>query len=180
LSEFTVFYSYIETSGGQSSNLYLNFVLIRHLWQLKTIVFLHWHLIRAFLLNDSFFQAEKKGLVMVNFFSYFLTCTNHSTINDVIGKKKIGAITFGQMTIDVMTLDIMTLGLMTIYIMTLGPMTLGMMTLGPMTLDLMPLGLMTLGLMTLGLMTLGLMTLGLMTFGLMAFGHMTLGLLDLA
>ena len=31
------------------------------------------------------FQAEKKGLVMVNFFSYFLTCSNHSTMNDVIG-----------------------------------------------------------------------------------------------
>ena len=34
------------------------------------------------------FQAEKKGLVMVNFFSYFLTCSNHSTIKDVIGKAK--------------------------------------------------------------------------------------------
>ena len=40
-------YSYLETSGGQSSNLYLNVVhfstpvLIRHLWQLKTVVFLH-------------------------------------------------------------------------------------------------------------------------------------------
>ncbi len=35
-------------SGGQSSNLYLNVVqvstavLLRHLWQLKTVVFLHW------------------------------------------------------------------------------------------------------------------------------------------
>merc|ERR1719189_8801 len=28
--------------------------------------------------------AEKKGLVMVNFFSYFLTCSNHSTLNDVV------------------------------------------------------------------------------------------------
>jgi len=39
-------YSYLETSGGQSSNLYLNVfifstpVLIRHLWQLKAVVFL--------------------------------------------------------------------------------------------------------------------------------------------
>ena len=43
-------------------------------------------------LNDgSFvFQAEKKGLVMVNFFSYFLTCTNHSTVNDVIGESNFG------------------------------------------------------------------------------------------
>jgi len=47
----TSIYSYIETSGGQSSNQYLNVlhflrvVLIRHLWQLKTVVFLHWCLI---------------------------------------------------------------------------------------------------------------------------------------
>jgi hypothetical protein len=27
-------------------------VLIRHLWQLKTVVFLHWYLIRAFLFID--------------------------------------------------------------------------------------------------------------------------------
>jgi hypothetical protein len=43
----TNIYSYLETSGGQSYNLYLNIVLfstpvlIRHLWQLKTAVFLH-------------------------------------------------------------------------------------------------------------------------------------------
>ncbi len=41
-------YSYLETSGSQSYNLYLNYVhfsiplLIRLLWQLKTVVFLHW------------------------------------------------------------------------------------------------------------------------------------------
>ncbi len=46
-------YSYLETFGGQSSNLYLNevhffnTVLIRHLWQLKTVVILHWCLIHA-------------------------------------------------------------------------------------------------------------------------------------
>jgi hypothetical protein len=45
--------SYLETSGGQSSNLHLNVVhfltpvLIRHLWQLKTVVFLHWSQLRA-------------------------------------------------------------------------------------------------------------------------------------
>ena len=33
-----------------------------------------------------FFQAKKRGLVMINFFSYFLTCSNSSTINDVVGK----------------------------------------------------------------------------------------------
>ena len=39
-------YKHLDTSGGQSSSLYLNVVdfstpvLIRHLWQLKTVVFL--------------------------------------------------------------------------------------------------------------------------------------------
>jgi hypothetical protein len=43
----TNIYSYLGTSGGKSYNLYLNVVdfsmpvLIRHLWQLKTVVFLH-------------------------------------------------------------------------------------------------------------------------------------------
>ena len=45
--------SYLKTSGGQSYNLYLNVVhrlttvLIKHMWQLKTVVFLHWCLICA-------------------------------------------------------------------------------------------------------------------------------------
>ncbi len=50
----TNIYSYLETSGGQSSNPYLNVVHIfntrvdfRNLWQLKTAVFLHWCLIRG-------------------------------------------------------------------------------------------------------------------------------------
>ena len=38
------------------------------------------------------FQAERKGLVMVNFFSYFLTCSNHSTLNDVIGESECGVV----------------------------------------------------------------------------------------
>ncbi len=45
---YTNVYSYLETPGGISYNPYLNGVnffstpeLIRHLWQLKTIVFLH-------------------------------------------------------------------------------------------------------------------------------------------
>jgi len=52
----TNIYSYLETSGGQSFNLYLNVVnfltpvLIRHLWQPKKGVFLHWCLICAVLL----------------------------------------------------------------------------------------------------------------------------------
>ena len=49
----TIIYSYLETSGDQSSNPYLNVVyfltpeLIRNLWQLKTTVFLHWCLMCA-------------------------------------------------------------------------------------------------------------------------------------
>ncbi len=44
----TNIYSYLETSGGQSSNPYLNIAhfsaieLIKNLWQLKTAVFMHW------------------------------------------------------------------------------------------------------------------------------------------
>jgi hypothetical protein len=53
----TNIYSYLETSVGQSSNLYFKVVhfstpgLIRHLWHLKTVVFLHWCLICAVLLD---------------------------------------------------------------------------------------------------------------------------------
>ena len=49
----TNIYSYLDTSGGQSSKLHLNVVifsmpmLIRHLWQIKTVVFLHRYLICA-------------------------------------------------------------------------------------------------------------------------------------
>jgi hypothetical protein len=52
----TNIYSYLETYGGQGSNLYLKavifstLVLIRHLWQLKTVLFWHWCLIHALLL----------------------------------------------------------------------------------------------------------------------------------
>jgi len=55
----TNIYYYLETSGGQSSYLLLNVVhfltplLFRHLWQLKTVIFLHWCLIRALLLVSS-------------------------------------------------------------------------------------------------------------------------------
>ncbi len=43
----TNIYSYLETSGGQSSNP----MLIRHLWRLKTVVFLHRCLICALILH---------------------------------------------------------------------------------------------------------------------------------
>jgi hypothetical protein len=52
----TNIYSYLVTFSGQSFNLYFNVAhfstpaVIRHLWQLKTVVFQHWHLIRAVLL----------------------------------------------------------------------------------------------------------------------------------
>jgi hypothetical protein len=44
----TNIYSYLGTSGGQS----LTPVLIRHLWQLKTFVFLHWCIVCAVLLKE--------------------------------------------------------------------------------------------------------------------------------
>jgi len=47
-------------------------------------------------LNVPSAQAEKKGLVMVNFFSYFLTCANHSTLNDVVGECARGGISAGE------------------------------------------------------------------------------------
>ncbi len=54
----TNIYSYLETSGGQISSPYLNVVhfstpvLIRHLWQLKTVIFLHWCLLCAVLFDE--------------------------------------------------------------------------------------------------------------------------------
>jgi len=50
----TNIYSYLETSGGQSYNLYLNVVhffntSVYYLWQLKKFVILHRSLIRAVL-----------------------------------------------------------------------------------------------------------------------------------
>jgi len=53
----TNIYSYLETSGGKSYNLYLKVVhfstpvFIRYLWQLNTFVFLHWFVIGAIILN---------------------------------------------------------------------------------------------------------------------------------
>jgi len=53
----TNIYYYLETSGGQNSNLYLNIVdfltpvLFRHLWQLKTVVSLHWCQIHTLLID---------------------------------------------------------------------------------------------------------------------------------
>ena len=54
-------------------------------------------------MNNFFFQAKKRGMVMVNFFSYYLTCTNHSTIHDVVGMNwlffiKKGFVIFNRFT----------------------------------------------------------------------------------
>jgi hypothetical protein len=54
----TNMYFYLETSGGQSSDPYLNAVhfltpeLIKNMWQLKTAVFQHCFLISALPLNS--------------------------------------------------------------------------------------------------------------------------------
>jgi hypothetical protein len=55
----TNIYSYLEASGDHIYNLYLNIVhffstpvLIRHMWQLKTVVFLHRCLIHAVLFES--------------------------------------------------------------------------------------------------------------------------------
>jgi hypothetical protein len=71
----TNIYSYLETSDGQSSNLYLMFfiflapVSIRHLWQLKTVVFLHWCLIFAVLLTQ-----YNNTTIMLSVALYLLLC----------------------------------------------------------------------------------------------------------
>jgi hypothetical protein len=62
--------SYLETSCGHSLNLYLNIVhfstpvVIRHLWWLETVVFLHWCIICAvpfiiFLLGIKYIFVDK-------------------------------------------------------------------------------------------------------------------------
>ncbi len=68
----TNIYSYLETSGDQSSHLYLSVVhfltpvLIRHLWQLKTVVFLLWCLICAVLYNGIWQNETWQNGVITN------------------------------------------------------------------------------------------------------------------
>ena len=68
----TNIYSYLEKSGGQSSNLYLHVdhfythVLIRRLWQLVTVVFLHWCQICLALLCASLSYWKSKPSTTVN------------------------------------------------------------------------------------------------------------------
>jgi hypothetical protein len=64
----TNIYSYLDTSNGQNSNLYLNVflsVLIRRLWQLKTVAFLHLCLIRSELQD---FIKTISGAKVINFY----------------------------------------------------------------------------------------------------------------
>jgi hypothetical protein len=62
---------YLETSGSQTYNLYLNVdlfsmpVLIRHLWQLKMVVFLNRCLICAVLLS-SIFSECCRGIISLD------------------------------------------------------------------------------------------------------------------
>jgi hypothetical protein len=99
----TNIYAYLETSGGQSSNLYLNVVhflapgLIRHLWQLKTVFFLYWGLICAVLFGPALLTNIRLGwqwLAVKNSLSY---CR--------ISEK--GVATFSITTLSIMTLIIM-------------------------------------------------------------------------
>jgi hypothetical protein len=78
----TNIYSDLETSGGQTSNQCLNVahffspVLIRHLWQLETVVFLHWCLILALLLKkhcQSIYFKSKGSNVGVSYYKMIMT-----------------------------------------------------------------------------------------------------------
>jgi len=66
----TNIYSYLETFGSQSSNIFKcsSFfstpVLIRHLWQLKTVVFLHWCLI-CFIGENLLWQSERDLIIFL-------------------------------------------------------------------------------------------------------------------
>jgi hypothetical protein len=74
----TNIYSFLETSGGKSSNLYLNGVhfcstpvLIRHLWQLKTIVF---HIgIQYALFYETEHSKKSNNCLNTNIYSYLET-----------------------------------------------------------------------------------------------------------
>ncbi len=81
-------YYYLETSDGQSSNLYLNVihfstpVLIRHRWQLKTVVLLYWHLLCAVPLSpfcwssSSLLSRHLKKFYNTGPLTVVLTCCN--------------------------------------------------------------------------------------------------------
>jgi hypothetical protein len=87
----TNIYSCLETSSGQSSNPYLNVVhfstpvLIRCLWQLKTVVFLHRCLIHTLLLKPNQFvngTAHIKNVhncLNTNIYSYLETSGGQSS-----------------------------------------------------------------------------------------------------
>jgi hypothetical protein len=89
----TSIYSCLETSGGQSSNLYLNVVhflspvLIRHLWELKIFVFLHWFLICDVLLDQpkKLYDNEITSLIDIYFLRLsFIHQTFLDTLSDIL------------------------------------------------------------------------------------------------
>jgi len=53
----TNIYSYLETPGGQSSNLFL-MSIFQHLCLLDTVVFIHWCLISAIILDISLIDRD--------------------------------------------------------------------------------------------------------------------------
>jgi hypothetical protein len=104
----TNIYSYLETSGGQSSNLNFNVVhfstpvLIRQLWQLKTAVFFHRCLICAVLLKlttarntnwkgrlctvdllieVTYFVAKVKNVFIIKMSPSILVCTRSTVLS---------------------------------------------------------------------------------------------------
>ncbi len=87
----TNIYSYLETSGGQSYNLYLNIVhfltlvLIRHLWQLRTFIFLHWCLKRVVFLVTAVkrFVVQVQAVILLGFHpSYLCKMLNRQCNNE--------------------------------------------------------------------------------------------------
>ncbi len=78
---YTNVYFYLETSGGINYNTYLNVVhfstpeLIRHLWQLKTIFFLHQYVICSvplvLLINHGLIKLQTFQDDAVTFYLFF-------------------------------------------------------------------------------------------------------------
>ena len=161
----TNIYSYLETSGGQSSNPYSNAVhffstpvVIRHLWQLKTLIFLHWCLRHVVLLRSCQDRLNNpKQMWIFDLFSVLSYRDDAFCIKVLLtlilyevcppplplftlslwNKSKLGFLSFSlsrchwweSMTFSIMTLSIMTFSIMTLSIMTLSIMTLSIMTL---------------------------------------------------
>ncbi len=118
----TNFCSYLETSGGQSSKLssmlfiFSMPVVIRDLWQLKTVAFLHWCLLLA-VLFDEIVQNTKICTNLLQKEFYKMSCmrrrrlgTQHNDIqhND---KNNIKNVVISKMTISTTIFRVTTVGL---------------------------------------------------------------------